>query len=162
VAPDRALPQSALDFFFGLKQSAIPRSGARGQVLGPPVLDQASALEHKHPLEGARIAHVMSHADQRGVSPTFTRAREQLAPLAKAEPAKRLIQNGQTHVGASKGTSKAHTLALAARHETTTLAQARLQTLGEARGERTQPGLLEDGTDGKGKLGLRAVAQVVE
>ena len=78
------------------------------------VLDDLSAFHHQHAIEGARLADVVSDAEQSDVPPQAAHALQQFAALLAVQPAEGLIQNGKSRFGAQQGATQPHPLAFAA------------------------------------------------
>jgi len=91
------------------------------------VLDDLSAFHHQYAIEGARLADVVSDAEQSDLPPQAPHALQQLAALLAIQPAEGLIQNGKSRIGAKQRATQPNPLALAARDQSAAFAQARLK-----------------------------------
>jgi len=78
------------------------------------VLDDLSAFNHQHAIEGARLTDVVRDAEQGDLPPQAPHALQQFAALLPVQPAEGLIQNGKPRLGAKQRASQPHPLAFAA------------------------------------------------
>ena len=86
------------------------------------------------------------------------RTSEQCAAFFSIEPAKRLIENDESGLGAQGGAPETHTLPFTSRHQSATLTEWRLQSVLKRFQDAIQLGLLDDFADWLSACERRAVA----
>jgi hypothetical protein len=139
--PPAVRPEPLPHGHFGFQERAVARLWLAGEVGWGTILDNAPPFHHQHPIKCPGLAHVMSDAEQRSLSPPLAGAGKQLPTVLTVESAAGLIENDQPHPRAEHGPCKSHPLTFATRYQGTPLAEPSLQPVGQPLQDAAQMGL---------------------
>jgi hypothetical protein len=99
----------------GPEQGGVAGSGVRGESSGRPILDDPAVLDDQDAGKALGLAHVVGHAQERGLAPAPAGPLEQAGALAAIQPTERLVEQHQPDGRTQERPPEAHPLPLAAR-----------------------------------------------
>ena len=97
-----------------------------GRVPGRTVLDDATAIDDDYPRETPSFANVMSHVEQRRVSPATPRVFEKHSSSTALKSTECLIENNETNRISAQCASETNKLPFAARQQPAVFSQRSL------------------------------------